>query len=335
MMTLVPAGCCGQASGKAILIGEHAAVDGHMAIALPLRDQSLTIQFGEGLDGWEHKTSLDDWDKAWSLVLRQTSVSLPSEERSRLTQSLQLALKILSSEMGGYLDLRDFRPQRVDIISELPLGAGMGGSAALSAALIRALLKSRSNHSVHTDKVAFYANELDGIFHGRASGLDAAAVVSESIISFTKSSGARPIPNKIGFWMVLVDTQERTPTREMVERVAQLRSHEPTVVENCMMRLGELSEMVRQHLAGGELLLLGERLNQAHELLRTLRVSTTALDDCVASLLHAGALGAKLTGGGGGGLALGVFASRPTLPLSGRWSDARCYLTFVPANENS
>ncbi|MEY2987691.1 MAG: hypothetical protein RJB13_1212 [Pseudomonadota bacterium] len=335
MVSLVNAGVSGRASGKAILIGEHAAVDGHMAIALPLRDQTLSICFGESLEGFERtQLSLDDWNKAWSLVLNQTSVALPVEERGRLTQTLQLALSLLADELGGQSDLLAFCPQRIDILSGLPLGAGMGGSAALCAALIRALLSARYREGVPAGKVAFFANELDGLFHGRASGLDAAAVVSDSIISFTKASGSTPVRNVSGFWILLVDTQERTPTRDMVHKVAQLRVAEPSLVETRMSSLGRLAVQVRSHLEAGELLHLGEQLTRAHELLVDLGVSTPALDDCVTALLNAGALGAKLTGGGGGGLALGVFASRPALPLPGRWHDARCYLTFVPASEN-
>jgi len=271
MVNLLTAGVSGQASGKAILIGEHAAVDGHMAIALPLRDQTLTVRFGDSLESCElNSASTEEWNKAWNLVLRQTNVSLPVEERARLTQTLQLALKILAGELGVDLNLKNFMPQRIDIISELPLGAGMGGSAALSAALIRALLSSRSDAHVASDKVAFYANELDGVFHGRASGLDAAAVVSDSIISFTKTSGAEPVRNKCGFWVLLVDTQERTPTREMVSKVAQLRRAEPALVEQRMRRLGELAWQVSSHLKAGDLLLLGEKLSGAHELLKGL-----------------------------------------------------------------
>lgn len=336
MVSLVPAGVSGRASGKAILIGEHAAVEGHMAIALPLREHSLTIQFGECLEGGdEYDDAREGWDKAWGLELCQTVVPLPPEERSRLTQTLQLALQLLAGELGARLDLMKFRPQRIDIISELPLGAGMGGSAALSAALVRALLSSRHGKAVQPEQVAYYANELDGVFHGRASGLDAAAVVSENIISFTKANGAFPVQNKKSFWLLLIDTQERTPTREMVRRVADLRAREPEMVESRLNALGGLSQLVRGHLESGDLLLLGERLNQAHELLKDLSVSTPALDECVSSMRQAGALGAKLTGGGGGGLALGVFASRPALPLAGKWSDARCYLTFVPSSENT
>jgi mevalonate kinase len=335
MKKLVNAGVSGHASGKAILIGEHAAVDGHMAIALPLKDQTLTIRFGDSLESCGQKTpSAEDWNSAWSLVLRQTNVTLPVEERRRLTQTLQLALTLLSSETGGHLDLNEFVPQRIEIVSELPLGAGMGGSAALSAALIRALLSSRSNVAVLSEKVAFYANELDGVFHGRASGLDAAAVVSDSIISFTKASGSSSIRNACGFWILLVDTQERTPTRDMVQKVAELRKADPALVESRLGELGLLATQVRAHLEAGELLQLGEQLTHAHGLLKDLSVSTPALDDCVTALLNAGALGAKLTGGGGGGLALGLFASRPALPLSGRWNDSRSYLTFVPANES-
>jgi mevalonate kinase len=331
MLTLATPAVVGVAFGKAILIGEHAAVEGHMAIALPLREQSLTIRFGESLE--ESAEQLSGWDKAWSLTMSRTPVPLPTEERRRLTQTLQLAAELISRELAHPLSLELFRPQRIEIISELPLGAGMGGSAALSAALVRALVNSQKK-TLPTERIAFLANELDAVFHGRASGLDAAAVVSESLLSFTKSEGPKPIRNKTGFWVLLIDTIERTPTREMVQRVAQLRTIKPALVDQLMKQLGQLSCQARHHLECGELLRLGEDLNQAHAALADLGVSTPSLDACVEAMRDAGALGAKLTGGGGGGLALGIFASRPEIHRFAAWSDSRHYLTFVGPSEN-
>jgi mevalonate kinase len=332
---LVPAGISGVACGKTILVGEHAVVHGYPAIALPLRAQSLSVTFGDVLErGVGASAARDAWRNVWTLSMSGRLVQLPESERDRLTHSLELGLSLVAGEAGGKLSLDEFLPQRIEIESHLPLGAGMGGSAALSAALLRALAQAfKKNWS--EQELAHHANTLDGFFHGRASGLDAATVVSNGIIKFRKDSGIQSLQNARSFWIFLVDTRERTPTRDMVERVGQLRSERKEFVDEQFVRLGECAARVEDCLTTGQLLELGEWLNAAHGALRNLRVSTEKLDSCVSALRQAGALGAKLTGGGGGGLALGVFASRPSASVTEVFAPFPHYLTFVPGDENS
>jgi len=329
---LAPHGAEGAACGKVILIGEHSAVDGHPAIALPLREQSLRVEFKRSEQHVrQEEDSSTDWNSCWLLKQSGADTTIAQTEKNRLTQSLELALKLLT---GGSAQLSDFLPQRILIDSRIPLGAGMGGSAALSAALIRAVAQALGiSHSAQ--EVGLLANELDGMFHGRASGLDAATVVSDSIISFEKSSGSTRIANGLGFWLLLIDTGERTPTRDMVTRVAALREKSPETVAGCFSTLAALARRCRELIPNGEIVEVGSLLTQAHHQLQLLRVSTPALDACVEDLLAAGAVGAKLTGGGGGGLALGLFINRPSVPLSGRWQSAPHFLTFVPADKSS
>lgn len=334
-MILARAGSSGKACGKAILIGEHAAVAGFQAIALPLQSYFLTVEFCDPLAlGEQLQAKGDGWTQAWSLFMGETHVSLPMEERKRLTESLQLGLKLLLPQDVSRADLSFYLPQRIEIRSQLPLGAGMGGSAALSAALLGALSNALGLEKSAAE-IAALANELDGVFHGRASGLDTNTVVARGIISFQRDRGVQPVQNKRGFWLLLVDTRERTPTRVMVQKVAELNATSPQLVHDHFERIGALSEDVRQDLQSGNLLSLGEHLNRAHESLQALGVSTAKLDECTRALRAGGALGAKLTGGGGGGLALGIFAAQPSVPFSAAWRDAPHYLTFVPADENS
>lgn len=326
---LAPSQKFGESCGKVILIGEHAAVAGHPAIALPMKSQWLRVRFCA--PEFSSARKLLEWSSCWSLVMENRVITLSENEKVRLTRTLELALKMLTQES---LNLSTFAPQPIEIESCLPLGAGMGGSAALSAALVRAVA-----HALEIElsraQISKFANELDGIFHGRASGLDAATVVSDSIIRFQKGMEIAPVRNKTGFWLLLIDTGDRTPTRHMVERVASLRAREPEMVERCFLSLADLARACENSLRGGDIPMLGTCLNQAHAYLRELCVSTRALDDCVTHLRDAGAVGAKLTGGGGGGLALGLFAHKPQVPFHKSWEFASHFLTFVPADKNS
>lgn len=338
----------GMACGKVILVGEHSAVDGFPAIALPLKSQTLQVRFGEPIDSIAGPLATNDkiydvsrWNACWSLSIEGREVLIDEQERARLTKSLALAYDLMSELLpsGRRSELEKFAHscfplQRIYIESKLPLGAGMGGSAALSAALIRAL-NGALGCRLANDSIARLANELDGVFHGRASGLDAATVVSDSVICFEKAKGSRKISNLKGFWLLLIDTGDRTSTRDMVRRVAELRERDPQLVTGCFKKLGALTLGCELALEKGELLTLGSILNEAHTCLQSIDVSTPRLDACVHHLRHLGALGAKLTGGGGGGLALGIFENPPDLQLNHAWSHAPHFLTFVPADKSS
>lgn len=333
---LVPPETCGEACGKAILIGEHAAVDGHPAIALPLKEQFLHVCFGEPLSSsdshgqdFSKSNSRSDWTAAWSLQFEGQTLELPEVERERLTQSLELAVQLLDSAKPS---LSRFSAQKIRIESRIPLGAGMGGSAALSAALIRALAKGMAIPLTNS-QIAELSNTLDGFFHGRASGLDAATVVSDSIISFSKGLGSRRLVNKKGFWLLLVDSGERTPTQEMVRRVAAIRQHDHGRVDESFAALAKLCHTSGLALREGDLVGLGVALNEAHRWLQQIEVSSPGLEKCVRYLRDAGALGAKLTGGGGGGLALGIFENQPNIPFTPEWASTPHFLTFVPASK--
>lgn len=332
---MAPVGTSGEACGKAILVGEHSVVHGYPALALPLRSQSLVIRFGDLLEQPASPSAAREaWRNAWTLSMSGTFVHLPESERDRLTHSLELGLRVVLGCEGQEAMLEKFHPQRIDIDSHLPLGAGMGGSAALSAALLRALSRAFGKEWT-LQELAMHANSLDGYFHGRASGLDASTVVSSGIIKFRKDLGVQTIKNARSFWLLLVDTRERTPTRDMVSRVDRLRSESKEWVETQFVRLGECASRAEECLAQGHLLELGEWLNAAHVSLQNLGVSTDKLDSCVRLLRESGAVGAKLTGGGGGGLALGVFAARPPASISDMFAGLPFYLTFVPEDENS
>jgi mevalonate kinase len=101
--------------------------------------------------------------------------------------------------------------------------------------------------------------------------------------------------------------------------VAQRRSAERGRIDAVLDRIAALVSRARSCVANGEPRELGGLMTQNHELLVQLGVSTTRLDQAVHSALERGALGAKLTGAGGGGCALALVDAECRASVVAGW----------------
>lgn len=294
------------ACAKAILIGEHAAVYGFPALAVGLPDVRLHVEIAAPQ---LEKVLPERWEDAFEVEVRGQKTVLSAAQRQKLAASLATCI----FQNGGEFTLQDFRPQPIRIRSEIPLGAGMGGSAALSTALVRLIDRLRSREPID---LATRANLVDSVFHGVASGLDTAAIAGDgTVVEFVRNRGAIEIYHPTPFWLVLVDSGTRAATSEMVGKVAELRRKRPAMVDEVMEQIGEIAAETRRDIENGRISETGRNLNKAHELLSQLGVSTPELDAIVEGLRNSGAAGAKLTGGGGGGVVLALFDHDPVNEL--------------------
>lgn len=329
--TLPPLGAPGltaRASGKTILVGEHAVVYGHPALALALPDVDLEIRLGEpiALPRGEAGAAacLAAWERGVEVSSRGTRPAFPSSQRSRVVEGFERALRAV----GACASLSARAPQALVVESRIPLGAGMGGSAAMSTAFVRLALRLR-NEEWPAARVAEVANDIDALFHGKASGLDAAAVSSDGIIHFVRGREPTLVRPAVGFHLVLVDCGERAATSDMVGLVARRLQERAPETRASLDALGLLTQRSREALEAGDLAALGAFLTRAHEHLRDLGVSTPRMDALRDVLLAKGALGAKLTGAGGGGLVLALFARDPASLLGDLRTHGEVFTTYI------
>lgn len=271
------------APAKVILLGEHAVVFGEPAIACALDLRTRVRVEGRG-----------------------TSVMVngePLQDKLRLPH-VHHALA-LTGEPWGPLDVR--------IESDVPTSSGLGSSAAVSAALIGALLAHKGDDPPPRE-VARLAFEVElGVQEGRASPTDTSTSVAGGGVLVDSAAGPDPLwdfrrGEKHWFLhrlrvppmtLVVGHSGQRGSTAVQVRHVAQLVQREPAAAAT-IRALGDLARQGVKALADGDLPALGKLMDRAHDGLRSLGVSTPRLDELVAAA-RPHSLGAKLTGAGGGG----------------------------------
>lgn len=272
----------GEAPGKLILCGEHAVVEGHAAIAAALpRMTRVTVARRPG---------------------PSTLVSDLQDER------LWPALLTVVPADGLEVTIR----------SELPVGCGLGSSGALAIATLRALaaLEGRAPAFEELHERGFL---VERAFHGNPSGVDHAVSALGGVVRYRRTpSGAEIHPLKIAEPLTLVVVNTGRPaftTAELVERVRQRGSStELAAIGAIVTRVVGLLGTAGTHVQVGQL------LTENHGWLRAIGVSTPALDRVCEAMLAAGALGAKLAGAGGGGVALALCTpgSAPSVEAAAR-----------------
>jgi mevalonate kinase len=265
----------GHGSGKVILLGEHAVVYGVPAlaagIALGARAEATPLASGETSRARIEGAAIDD----------------PADARLRAFHELMSA--------GG-----DLPPLAIDAHSDLPLGAGLGSSAALGVAIARAAISAAGRAPENAEVIA-RADAWERVFHGNPSGIDVTAAATGGCFRFVRGEGSRPIHPARDLVLAIGLTGVSASTREMVEGVARLKARKPDLVERSLAGIASLVENAALAIEAGDLIGLGKLMDLNQMLLAGLMLSTEAIEELCSVARGAGALGAKLTGKGGGG----------------------------------
>lgn len=124
---------------------------------------------------------------------------------------------------------------------------------------------------------------------------------------FEKGKEVLPLKSTAPLFIAVADTGRMADTRTAVDNVKKRYAANPEKVEQSLEKIDHMANKAKAALLKGDIQCLGELLNDNQQELMKLGVSDEGLNGLVQRALKAGALGAKLTGGGMGGcmLALG------------------------------
>ena len=271
------------APGKIILFGEHAVVYGHPALAVPVTQVHADVDISDA-------DSAGIWINAPDINLHAELNTLPSDH----------PLASVIHNLFFLSRVSPFPKLNIKITSTIPVASGLGSGAAVTVALTRAL-STHINYAMTDEQVNAFAYEIEKLHHGTPSGIDNTVITYAKPVYFVKGQAIETFKVGQPFTIVIGDTGVSAPTKESVGDVRKLWEADKTKWESLFDKVGELVKEARNSIESGKTKELGMLMNQNHTVLQELTVSSPELDKLVSAARTAGALGAKLSGGGRGG----------------------------------
>lgn len=276
------------ASGKAIIVGEHAVVYGARAVAMPVPNLKMAVNLTpSGKEGRNGRPQI-----------RMLIGGRPAT--SHLQGVVEDAFRVL-----------ELKPFAVDLEghSTVMIGAGLGSSASLCIVILKAIAAA-AGKALTTVDLAHFGNQLERRFHGNPSGLDTAAVALEQAIAFRKGSNPEVLqvtpPVGSSSWrFALIDSGIRSSTLSMIKVAAPYFQNSEGLER--IAAFDALAQRVISGLGTGDQSLVANGMEEAGCHLAAAGVVTEPLRTLIDQTLDVGCLAAKPTGAGGGGCILALL----------------------------
>jgi mevalonate kinase len=276
----------GHACGKVILLGEHAVVYGVPALAVGIDRGARAVAVPS--DGPPSRLRV----RGWNIAVRE------NEDGHDLARAFRALLDAVREDRSS------LRPLSVEVEADLPPGGGLGCSAAMGVAIARAVDPAASEDAVQERAMAW-----ERVFHGNPSGVDAAVSARGGCAFFRKGEAVERVRVRGTLHLCVGSTGIASSTKTMVDGVANMRARRPEVVAKTFEGIRSLVNNARVAIETGDRVTLGKLMDLNQMLLSGLFVSSSEIERMCGAAREAGALGAKLTGAGGGGSVVALVPS--------------------------
>ena len=286
------------APAKIILFGEHSVVYGKPAIAAAI-DLRTYVRAEFNSNGAIKIEAKDIRVPGLTVSFSEDEIYFESDygKAAEVLSYVRQAIELVREEAG-----KD-KGVTVSITSQIPVGAGLGSSAAVAVATIGAVSRL-FGLELTNEEIGKLGHRVELLVQGASSGIDPTVSAIGGFIHYEKGNFEHlpfmELPIVVGH------TGSSGSTKELVAMVRRTYEEMPDVIEPLLVAMGKIVGKARDVITsdlGGELRLeqLGRLMNINHGLLDALGVSTKKLSELVYAARVAGAIGAKITGAGGGG----------------------------------
>lgn len=285
------------APAKIILFGEHFVVYGSPAILASI-DRRIEVLAKKGRDGKvtiRSDIAAGEFDGSTFRLIEGSNARAALEP---LYFAAKQALAARKQKTG----------LEIEIKSDVPYGVGLGSSAATLVATIAAIesLLGRPDRK----NICESAIEAERIIHKNSSGADCYVSTFGGLIHYSKGGGFKNVESKTKLFLVIGDTGIKHNTGDLVSSVRKLKEANQMSFSGCMAQSRDICNQALASIGSGNVENLGMLMNENQLLLERLGVTHEKADELIDVTRRAGALGAKITGAGGGGAIIALAASK-------------------------
>jgi mevalonate kinase len=258
------------APGKVYLFGEHAVVYGHSAICCAI-DLRTRVQV-------EHSDSI-----IIESSLGTTGLDLDTHPYvTKVIEKMQT--------------LTEIKGVHIKIESDIPVGSGLGSSAAVTIASIQALSELFSCE-LKAEEIASIGHDIEKQVQGNASPTDTYVSTMGGVIMIPERKKLKSLDCAI----VVGNTGKFSCTKKLVANVGKLRDEFPDIINPILTNIGNISHIAEEYVNRKDYSEIGKLMNVNHGLLDAIGVGGAEISELVYAARNSGANSAKITGAGGGG----------------------------------
>lgn len=288
------------APAKIILFGEHFVVYGNPAILASI-NRRIEVS----------ARTIDE-----NKVVIKSDIGVAGEYRSSAFTIIQGGIEAKATLDPLYSAVMQVLPSRnkktgieIAISSSVPPGIGLGSSAAACVATVAAV-NSLFHKKPSRQKICELAIESERLIHKNSSGADCYVSTFGGLIHYSKAKGFKEIKSRGPLALVIASTGVRHSTGDLVEGVKKFKERNESLFDSLAKQAADICAQAQRAMASGRRDNLGALMNENQAILRQIGVSHYKVDDLIDICGKAGALGAKITGAGGGGAVIALAASK-------------------------
>ena len=294
--------------GKVILFGEHVVVHGSTAIVAGVSEYTeCRLELTKGQPGFR---VVDKRPAVPGYIVEKAEEQRKAHQLVFDHNKIDLSRDGLTIHLGGPL---------------VP-SSGIGASASDVVSLSRAL-SEMYGLKLSEEQVNDSAFAGEGGYHGTPSGVDNTAATFGGLLTYKRAEGKSvfaPITFSTPLYLVVVGTGITASTTKVVGDVRAMREKDPKWYADLSRAYASIADLAIESIQKGDIESLGKLMNENHKLCQALNISCPELEQIVDSARANGALGAKLSGTGRGGIAVALARSKKDQERIGAALKAKC-----------